>query len=445
MKSLSRRSFLRATGGSAIAFPFIGWKSTASGEAPSKDIRVAAFGANGRAWGDISGTMKHKYTTLVAAAEVDEKRTGNVKKDFPGAKVYSDYRELLDKHGKEIDVAVVGTPDHMHAPIAMSAMQLGKHVYCEKPMTRTLHECRTLTEYAAANKLITQMGNQLASGSGNKTTALAIQSGVIGKVVAVHSMCPKSWGSSTPLGAPSDPPAGLNWEHWIGVAKMRSYVKGEFHPGQWRKRIGYGTGTLGDMACHIVHPWYKGLGGPAVLEVKSTGAIPVDGDSWPLNCKVEHVIRGNDLTDGDFPYTWYDGSEKPSEKLAELVGGATNIPKMGTLIIGTKGVIAVAHGGSSMPTVYRNGQKVDESLEKPVSKDHHGEWLDAVRGSGVTPVCDFSYAGPMTELVLMGTVAIRVPGKKLKWNSEKLRFTNSKEASAMVREKYREGWEVKGL
>ena len=446
MKSVSRRSFLGTAASASLAFPFISQAAGRKGLSPSSNVRVAAFGGNGRAFGDISGTMSVKNTTLVAVAEVDEKRTDKVKQHFSKSKIYSDWRELLEKEAKNIDVAVVGTPDHMHAPIAMAAMQLGKHVYVEKPLTRTLHETRVLTQYAARNKVITQMGNQLASGSGNKATAKAIADGLIGKVVAVHSMCPKSWGSMKPLPDREDPiPDSLDWDQWVGVGKMRPYIKGEFHPGQWRKRIGYGTGTLGDMACHIVHPWVKGLGAPVPVSVKSVGPAPVDGDSWPLDGQVEYMMAGNDLTAGDFPYVWYDGKNVPGDEIAAHVGGRKNVPKMGSIIIGTTGVIAVNHGGDPNPKIFRDAKRTDEKVEAPPAAHHHGEWIERVRGNGSTTVCDFDYAGPMTETVLLGTVAMLRPGEKLEWDSAKLEFTNSGDANQLVHEQYRDGWEMKGI
>ena len=241
----SRRNFLKASVGT-IAAPYIGWKTTANGAPPSGNIRYAAFGTNGRAWGNISSMAGVENATLVAAAEIDLKRADKVGKGFPDAKIYQDWRELLEKEADNFDVAVVATPDHMHAPISMSAMQLGKHCYCEKPLTRTLHEARSLREYAAANNLTTQMGIQVGSGQGNKTAVKWLREGIVGKVKSVHSMIGKSWGSTKSLPVREDEiPASLDWDGWIGVGKKRSYLAGEFHPAQWRKRIGFGTGTLG--------------------------------------------------------------------------------------------------------------------------------------------------------------------------------------------------------
>ncbi|MCB1234609.1 MAG: Gfo/Idh/MocA family oxidoreductase [Verrucomicrobiae bacterium] len=446
--SLSRRGFLgRAAGaGAALAAPYIGWKTTVNGQSPNESLRWANFGANGRAWGDLVSMAGVPNSKLVAVAEVDPNRLGNVAKGFPDAKVYADWRELLDKEAGNIDAVVVGTPDHMHAPIAMSGMQLGKHAYCEKPLTRLLHESRALREYAEANGLMTQMGIQVSSSSGNRTAVKALQDGLVGKVRSVHSMNPKSWGSMAPLPAREDPiPEGMNWDHWIGVAKMRPFVAGEFHPSNWRKRIGYGTGTLGDMGCHIYHPWFMGLNSPVTLSIVSHGPGPVDADSWPLDAKVQYRMKGNDLSDGDFDFVWYDGKQFPDAEVAAAVGGVENIPKSGSVVIGTSGALAIPHGGGG-PRLYRDGKPSEETIEQLPSEDHHKNFAAAIRGEiSEKPRAHFDYAGRMTECVLFGTVAMRLPGVELKWDDAAGQFVGNDAANAMVSEPYRAGWEVKGI
>lgn len=449
----SRRRFLKTASASALAAPWIGWKTTASG-APSGNLRFANFGAAGRAWGDLTEMLQAPNTTLVAVAEVDLARCDKLNEAYPGTEVFQDWRELLDKRHKEIDAVVIGTPDHMHAPIAMAAMQLGKHIYCEKPLTRTLHESRRLREFAAEKGLMTQMGIQVASGSGNQTAVKLLQSGIVGKVKEVHSSCPKSWGSMAPLPDSDEaPPETLNWDQWIGVGKMRKFIPREFHPSNWRKRIGYGTGTLGDMGCHIYHTWFMGLGMPETLSVTSLGPAPVDGDSWPLDGKVHHRMKGNALTDGDFDFTWYDGEQRlPAEVLALLGPEEKNAegkviekaPSTGSLVVGTTGVLVVPHGGG-LPTVYRDGKKSDEIIEAVEAGHHHKNFAAAIRGdiSG-KPLANFDYSGPMTETVLLGTVAMRLPGETLKWDSAAGKF-DSAAANAMIHEKYREGWEAQGI
>ena len=443
---MNRRKFLKTAGTTALAAPYIGWKTTVNGQSPNESLRWANFGANGRAWGNIASMAGVPNSKLVAVAEIDVKRTDKVAKGFPDAEIYSDWRELLEKEHKNLDCVIVATPDHMHAPIAMSAMQLGKHAYCEKPLSRTLHESRALREYAEANNLMTQMGIQVSSSSGNRTPVKLLRDGIVGKVKAVHSMNPKSWGSMSPLPDREDPvPPGLDWDQWIGVGKMRPYIAGEFHPGNWRKRIGYGTGTLGDMGCHIYHPWFMGLNKPVTLTVTSHGPGPVDGDSWPLNGKVEHLMKGNDQTDGDFIFTWYDGNQLPGEAVAAAVGGRENVPRSGSVVIGSTGALVIPHGGSG-PKIYRDGQLSDEEFENVPNDSHHGNYAGAIRGEiKDKPRANFSYAGPMTEAVLLGTVAMRLPGQTLEWDDAAGKFTNSEKANSMVHDKYREGWEVKGL
>ena len=452
----TRRSFLKTAAAGALAAPYIGWKTTANGAPPSGNIRYAAFGTNGRAWGNITSMAGVENATLVAAAEVDLRRADNVGKGFPEAKIYQDWRELLEKEADNFDIAVVATPDHMHAPISMSAMQLGKHCYCEKPLTRTLHESRMLREYAAANNITTQMGIQVGSSAGNKTGVKWLREGAIGKVTEVHSMNPKSWGSMEPLPDRTDePPASLNWDYWIGVSKKRSFITAQFHPSSWRRRIGYGTGTLGDMGCHIYHPWFQGLNQPITLSVTSHGAGPVDADSWPLNGKVHHRMKGNDLTKGDFDFTWYDGNQRPPRHVYDAVGGMTKnsegeetsaVPGSGSVVIGTNGAMVIPHGGAGIPTIYVDGKLLEQTPDQAEAGSHHKDFIAAIRGeTSEKPIANWDYAGPMSEAVLLGTVAQRLPGTELAWDDADGKFTNSEDANALVHDKYREGWEVKGI
>jgi predicted dehydrogenase len=449
--SLTRRRFLAhsaAAIASTLAAPYLGWVSTASGAAPSKDLRVASFGANGRAWGDITSMTRVENTTLVAVAEVDSQRLDKLSASFPKTTVYNDWRQLLDQEAKNLDAVLVATPDHMHAPISMAAMQLGLHVYCEKPMARTLHEARTLRNFAADHHLVTQMGNQVSSASGNRTPVRLLQERIVGDILSVHSINPKSWGRMSPLPGGSDPvPEGLDWDLWLGVGKERPYLKGEFHPSNWRRRIGYGTGTLGDMGCHIYHPWFMGLDLRAPSSIASLGNAPVDEFSWPTNCKVQYTFPGNKIT-GKKPYTftWYDGSQRPPAELAEALGDPKNMPKSGSVVIGTEGILTIPHGGSSRYGIFRDGIRSEDPIEPEPSSDHHAGFANAIRGEGDAPISNFDYSGWMTEAVLLGNVAIRVPGETLQWDGDNLAFPGNKKANALVKEApSRHGWEIKGL
>ncbi len=447
----SRRNFVKTVVGSTLAAPWVGWKSTANAGNPSDQIRFVCFGANGRAWANIKEMVAEvPNSKLVAVAEIDLNRTNHVKEVHPDAKIYQDWRQLLDKEANHFDAAIVATPDHMHGPIAMSTMQLGKHTYGEKPLTRTLHECRALQEFAKANpKLVTQMGNQVASSSSNGSGVKWLREGIVGKVKSVHSVNPKSWGQLGPLeGEVTAPPEYIDWEQWNGVRPRADFIAGAYHPSNWRKRLDYGAGTLGDMGCHIYHPWFMGLNNPVTLEVTSHGPGPhADLKSWPTNSRIHYRMKGNALTDGDFDFTWYDGTETFPEEVLSVVGGdPANLPKSGSVVIGTEGALVLFHSFTAMPKLYRSGAPVEIESDPTVSTKHHLNWAEGIRSDNVDrPVCEWSYAGPMTESVLLGTVASRLPGETLKWDSDALKFTGETTANQYVKEEYRSGWEIKGL
>lgn len=447
----SRRNFVKTVSASALAAPWIGWKSTANAGNPSDQIRFVCFGANGRAWANINEMMSQvENAKLVAVAEVDNGRTNNVRKKYPEAKIYQDWRRLLDAEANNFDAAIVATPDHMHGPIAMSTMQLGKHTYSEKPLTRTLHECRMLQNYAEANpKLVTQMGNQVASAASNLSGVKWLQEGVVGKVISVHSVNPKSWGQLGALtGDIVTPPKDLDWEVWNGGRPKANYINRAYHPGQWRKRLDYGTGTLGDMGCHIYHPWYMGLNNPIVLEVTSHGPGPhEDLKSWPTNSKIHYRMKGNDLSDGEFDFTWHDGNQKfPKEVLQAVGGDSKRLPKSGSVVIGTEGALVLFHSFKDLPKLYRSGTATEIRSEPAVATKHHLNWSEGIRNdNSALPTCNWSYSAPLTEAVLLGTVASRLPTETLKWNSKALKFEGETQANRYIKEEYRSGWAVEGF
>ncbi len=447
----SRRSFVKTSIGASLAAPFASWKTTARAAGPGDEIRFVCFGANGRAWSNIKEmTAQVPNAKLVAVAEVDTTRTNHVTTNHPDAKIYQDWRQLLEKEEKNFDAAIVATPDHLHGPIAMSTMQLGKHTYSEKPLTRTLHECRALEEYAAANpKLATQMGNQVASASSNRKSVELLQAGIVGKVTSVHSFNPKSWGQLGPLeGTVTSPPENIDWDVWNGVRPVADYIEREYHPFQWRKRLDYGTGTLGDMGCHIYHPWFMGLNSPTTLEITSHGPGPnADLKSWPIDSNIHYRMAGNSLTEGDFDFFWYDGAERFPEEVLEAVGNdPKNLPRSGSVVLGTNGALALFHNFTDPPKLYRDGAEVAVDTGEPDRGAHHLNWAEGILSNNAKkPVCNWSYAAPMTEAVLLGTIATRLPGETLKWNSGELKFEGETTANQYVKEEYRAGWEVKGF
>lgn len=405
-------------------------------------VRLAAFGADGMAFLTLDPIASHPKVKLVCVAEVDSAKLDKVKKKYPEARLYQDWRQMVAKERRNVDVACVGTPDHMHAPQGMSAMHAGWHVYQQKPLAHDLHEIRQLTATARQKKLVTQMGIQVHSRVEYRTVAAVIRSGAIGKVKEVHSWSEKKWGDPDPLPEPNEaPPTSLNWDHWIGVATPRPYIKEVYHPVNWRKRLDFGTATFGDMGCHIFDPVFDSLGLAAPLSVRSEGPAP-NRQSWAINSIIRYVFPGNALTEGKtLPVSWYDGDERPSKDVQALLG-ATPMPGQGSIFIGTKGVVLLAH--IAMPVLLPAEQFKSYELPKAESTNHYHQFVDAVLGNAKTSA-SFDYAGPLTEAVLLGPLATRFPKTTLEWDSARLRFRNSPEATAYVQRKYRAGWEVKGL
>jgi predicted dehydrogenase len=440
--SIRRRDFLRALTLAGIAAPFVTRDLLA--KSPNGMLYHASFGAAGMAGGDINAITANKFVKLVAVADVDLERTAKIKEKFPETKIYQDFRELLDKEGKQLDSVNVSTPDHMHGPIAMTAMGMGKHVYCQKPMAHDIFEVRQLTEYARSKKLITQMGIQIHSSTEYRMAVQFVQEGVIGKIKEVHTWSNKKWGDPDPRPETTDPvPANFNWDLWLGVMAERPFIgKGYYHPSNWRKRLDFGTGTFGDMGCHIYDPVFKALALTAPLSVRSKGPVPT-AHNWAINALIEYVFPGTPYSEGKtVKVTWYDGDQKPPQEVQALLGAQRKLPPQGSIFIGTNGIMLLPH--IAKPELFPD-EKFD-TFKYPVLPpvNHYTQFAEACIGKGKTSA-NFDYAGPLTEAVLLGGVATRYPETTLEWNSKKLSFSNKGETSKLIRRSYRKGWEVKGL
>ncbi len=436
-----RRSFLKQLGTAAFAAPFVTRGLMAA--SPNEMVRHASFGASGMAGADWGAITSHKQVKFVAVAEVDLARAEAAKKKFPELKVYQDWREMLDKEHKNLDCVNVSTPDHMHAPQGMSAMQLGLHVYGQKPLTHDVYESRRLTEVAREKKLVTQMGIQVHSSYEYRVAVQLVQSGVVGKIKEVHTWSSKKWGDPAARPDNNDPvPANLNWDQWLGVVSERPFIGGGYyHPGNWRKRLDFGTGTFGDMGCHIYDPVFKALGVTAPLTVRSEGPKPNE-HNWANDAIVHYVFPGTPFTDGPtVKVTWYDGSQRPPADIIALLGKVKQ-PDQGSIFIGTKGIMVLPH--VSKPILLPEENFTDFVLPKLDSVNHWHSFVEAVRGNGKTSA-NFDYAGPLTETILLGGIASRFPKTTLEWDAKALAFKNVKEANQFVRRTYRKGWEVKGL
>ena len=454
LPSPSRRTFLKTLGAATVAAPYLARSLRAA--SPSGVLRHVSFGASGMAWADLQAITSNPFVKLVAVADVDLSKTKQVKEAFPDVKIYQDWRQLLDKEQNNFDSANVSTPDHMHAPIALSAMQLGKHVYCQKPLAHDLHETRVLANYAREKKLVTQMGIQIHSYKVYRQAVAIVQSGVIGKVKEVHTWSSKKWGD---LGRPpekNDPvPADFNWDLWIGGCAPRPFVSGYYHPSQWRKRLDFGTGTFGDMGCHIFDPVFEALALTSPLSLRSEGPAP-DAWNWAINATIHYVFPGTRFTEGKtVPVTWYDGDARPPAAIRALIETPASADakgkgskrkadpdNQGSIIIGTKGVLHVPH--IAAPKLFPVAQFKDYSLPEAEQGHHWTEWAEACLKGG-KPGANFDYSGPLTEAVLLGSVAVRFPQATLNWNGPKLQFENERKANEYLRRTYRRGFQVAGL
>ena len=431
MHSSSRRTFLQQLAAGLTVAPFVTRGLMA--QSPNARINHASFGAGGMAWADLTAIAKHPAINVVAACDVDLGRTLEFRKKFPEARVYQDYRELLEKE-KELHTVNVSTPDHMHAPIGMAAMQRGLHVYGQKPLTHNLHESRQLTLTAREKKLVTQMGIQIHSNTEYRTAVKLVQDGAIGKIKEVHTWSSKAWGDTGAKPDRIDPvPEGFDWNLWLGVCAERPFIGGGwYHPGNWRKRLDFGTGTFGDMGCHIYDPVFGALALTAPLSVRSEGAAPND-HSWAIDATIRYVFPGTAYTEGKtVAVTWYDGSKRPPAEIQALAIDPANdkdkLPDQGSIFIGTKGVMVLPHVGK--PRLL--GEAKDVQFEMVPGDDHWKQFVNAVQGNGKASA-NFDYAGPLTEAVLLGSVASRFPKTTLEWDAAALKFGNVAEANQYVR------------
>jgi predicted dehydrogenase len=437
---ITRRSALKRFAAAGLAAPYV-FRAHATA-APSETIYHASFGASGMAWSDILSLTGSNHLKLVAVAEVDLNRVADVKKKFPDVKVYQDWRELLDKE-KNLNSVNVSTPDHMHAPITMRAMQQGLNVYTQKPLTQSIYEARRLTRVAAEKKIVSQMGIQIHSHPVHRQVVATIHSGAIGKVKEVHSWSGKQWGDLSPRPNRTDPvPAGFNWDSWLGVAAERPFIGGGYyHPGNWRKRLDFGTGTFGDMGCHILDPVFGSLALTAPKSVRSEEDEAPNDHNWSLNVHVRYVFPGTKYTTETPILHWYNGERRPPAEIQTLLGGR-KFNDQGSVYVGTEGVLYSPYIAAPvlLPEDKFKGHKLPDAGEA----NHYLQFVEACRGNGQTSA-PFAYSGPLTEMVLLGCLATRFPKTTLEWDAEHLQVVNVEKANAFVRRHYRKGWEVEGL
>jgi predicted dehydrogenase len=442
-----------------------------------KRLRTAHIGVGNMGGEDLRDISSHVKVDVIALCDVDTNYLAAAKKLHPNAKTYTDYRIMLKEMTNEIDAVIVSTPDHTHAPASIMAMNINKHVYCQKPLTHYVSEARVMKKLSADRNLITQMGIQVHSFYDYKLATLLIQSGIIGKIHTVRAWSPKNWGYDGQVPDGKDPvPETLDWNMWLGTAKETSYKKEYYHPGNWRKLMDYGCGTLGDMGVHIFDTPYNALDLDVPMTIKNECREP-NGFGYPEKNTVTYEFPGTKYTTDKLKWVWYDGPGAPEmhedlklpnaleriqkndeESVKDKMSLETTktmdgkLPEQGAMFIGEKGRLLLPHF-MELPRKIVNNEYVDISVEiakmeklnnmgKPIRNyasegpKHYHQFVDACLGKGDC-TAPFSYAARLTETILLGVIAGRFPNQTLHWNSETAKF-KEEEANQYLKSTYRE-------
>ncbi len=449
---LSRRKFLGAAVAAVQIVP--GYVLGLRGQTPpSGRLGIAGIGVGGMGRNNLKRCADGN--AIVALCDVDPNYAAKTFQEHPGAKTYVDYREMLEKQ-KDIDAVVIATPDHTHAPIAMACMRAGKHVYVQKPLAHSVFEVRTMTEAARQHKVVTQMGNQGRSGDGARLVCEWIWSGAIGTVREVHAWTNRPvWPQSIEVARPTETPpapAGMDWDKWIGPAPYRPYHPA-YHPGNWRAWCDFGTGSLGDLGCHILDcvVWAMKLKYPVSVE----GCISTYWhDLWKKteprneNFPRSTIVRYGFPARADMPaidVTWWDGGMTPPRPPELEEGRQMGDSDGGVLFVGDKGKLVCGCYGKSPRLIPESSMQAFKRPEPTLERipggenGHEADWLRACKG-GPAADSNFDVSGPLSEMVLMGNLAVRFPYRRLLWDGAKMEVTNDKDANAYVRRQYREGW-----
>lgn len=447
-REVSRRKFL-ATALTGVAAPMLLGPLAKAGQPAAPKLRHASIGLGGMGMNDLENFIQHPRVEIAALCDVDENNLKKAAQMAPGARTYIDWREMLEKEKSSLDSINVAVPDHSHYVISVKAIEAGKHVYCQKPMCHDVAEVRSLTNAAVRAGVVTQLGTQHASGIGDRTAVQWIKQGAIGKIKHVY-LCSNRPGAIAKyrLTGPrpdsgQEPPSNLHWDHWIGTAPMRPYSPGIYHPAIWRTWQDFGTGWSGDIGCHIFDAVWKGLGLTApdsvVAEVQQSwqGSPARRADTWPQGDHITWTFPGNSLTDAStLTLEWFDGEFYPPKEIRALYS-PDNYPAESAMLIGTRGALLIPH--TQMPILLPQDSFKDYPLPDLEKRNHYHHFVDACLGGPMTE-SHFAQSGPMTEAILLGTVAIRVPGQLLRWDAKQLKFPGFPEAEKYLRRNYRKGW-----
>jgi predicted dehydrogenase len=433
-RKISRRDFMGAAV-TAAAFTIVP-RSVMGGSryiAPSEKLNIACIGIGGMGANDVKEVSSEN---IVALCDVDWKHAADTFKQYPSAKKYRDFRRMLEREDKNIDAVTVSTPDNIHAVAAMMAIKMDKHVYCQKPLAHDIFEVRQLTEAARKHNVTTQMGIQIHAEEAVKLVAEIIKSDLIGKVRKVDIWSGKNWGGGERPTESEPVPETLDWDLWLGPAPWRPYHH-TYLPGNWRRWWDFGTGTLGDMGCHIIDPVFWALDLAYPLSVEAHPA-EFNNETYPEATAVRWEFPAR----GELPpvtVTWYDGVNRPF--LPKELEPGRKLPDQGGLYYGEKGTILAPHmGGPRLipDSKMRGFQKPEPFLGRGIN--HYQEWIRGCKG-GPKPTANFDYSGPLTETILLGNVAA-LAGEKLYWDGPNLKITNIPDANKHLKREYRKGWKL---
>ena len=462
--ALSRRQFLRRTtlaaSATAMYFPYVGNVLGANSR-----INLACIGVGGKGDSDSSAAVKCGGH-LIAMCDVDLDALGKKKQQFgaqfPEVQQFQDYRKMFDKLGKDIDAVTISTPDHHHGIAAIRALKMGKHTFCQKPLVQTVDEARIVRRLANEHKVATQMGNQGSAEDGLRRAVEVIQSGVIGKPLELHVWTNRPiWPQGIPRPEGSDiVPANLDWDLWLGPASKRPYKANTYHTFKWRGWFEFGTGALGDMACHTVNMPFRALklGYPNVVECEM--ASKIYADTFPLTSRIRFEFPARE----DLPplkFWWYDGNPKdafkpvrpPHEAVEEIITTLGQLPPAGALIIGEKGkLFSPDDYGAKFFLAMKGEEQFSPGKDHaacqavpqiiPRSPGHMEEWFRMMT-EGTPAYSNFDIAAYLAEVILLGCVALRVgEGARMEWDGPNMRSPNMEEAARFIRRQNRSGWDA---
>lgn len=446
--SSARRAFLQTSAAAAFGFQFVPAhvvRAQGGTRSPSEKIRIAVIGCGGRGAVDLKGASGED---IVALCDVDDRRSAKSFEEHPKAKRFKDFRKMFDAMSNEIDAIVVATPDHTHAAVCLPAIDLGKHVYCEKPLAHTVKEVRRMRKAALEKKIITQVGNQGHSSHTIRLFVEMVQAGAIGNITEIHAGCDAFRDVYCRIGKPASPPTEvpkeLDWDLWMGPLKSHAYEPAAV-PFAWRGFSAYGNGCIADWVCHIVDPsyWALDLGAPAAITAEVTGYDAVkDAAFYPKGSRITFEFAGKGSR-GPVKLVWHDG-ETTIPTPPELEEDKRKVVGVGAVIIGDKGkIMHGSHGAGSVRIIPESKMKgftmPKETIPRVEKGDHHKDWLDAIRANRPAG-SPFEYGGALSEIGLLGMIAIRHAGQRLEWDNDAVAFKNAPSANALLDKEYRAGW-----